>query len=523
MSQKPASSRPLPPPTRVSNGVPWWLWLLIGGFGVFVGITLVKKAIPDDPKLLVKEGFDALEKGDVTAVERNIGKLKQYPEHAADQKLMEGMMYIGKSKPLLAVPLLREAANDPKVRSKAMVQLGSALTRSRQRLEAIEVFETVLKEDESADDARLNLAYLFKDMISWDIALQHLLVLKEHGHKLGSVHQMLADIYFDMGKFADAATEYKAAIEAEPTSPANSSKAARLLKCKMETGEFEGAEEYVSLVDAGGLRDSFRALKLAQDGETEEALSTLEHFLHEMPNDMTANITNAQILAKLDSKDRAVAGLTMLREPASYMTRNLKMFEAVAKLGVTAERPELTITAQKNADQLRDLEAQFAAKLGEVIKTRDNAQSRIELGDLAAAAGNPEVARTIYLAATYIDKAFEPAVEEKMQALYQPLPMLVPLVQLDGAGNIEPPATETAPETSPTPESAPKDEPTDAPKEEAKNDSVPEATPEQKADTPSEPRADATGEPKADGAAPEPNADAPAKPMPETTPEPEPK
>jgi tetratricopeptide (TPR) repeat protein len=181
MSQKPASSRPLPPPTRVSNGVPWWLWLLIGGFGVFVGITLVKKAIPDDPKLLVQEGFDALEKGDVAAVERNIDKLKQYPEHAADLKLMEGMMYIGKSKPLLAVPLLREAANDPKVRSKAMVQLGSALTRSRQRLEAIEVFETVLKEDESADDARLNLAFLFKDMISWDIALQHLLVLKEHG------------------------------------------------------------------------------------------------------------------------------------------------------------------------------------------------------------------------------------------------------------------------------------------------------------------------------------------------------
>jgi hypothetical protein len=87
----------------------------------------------------------------------------------------------------------------------------------------------------------------------------------------------------------------------------------------------------------------------------------------------------------------------MLREPASYMTRSLKMFEAVAKLSTTAERPELAITAQKNADQLRDLEAQFAAKLAEVIKTRDNAQSRIELGDLAAAAGNPEVARTIYL------------------------------------------------------------------------------------------------------------------------------
>jgi tetratricopeptide (TPR) repeat protein len=334
MSQKPASSRQVPPPTRVSNGVPWWLWLVIGGFGVFVGITVVKKAIPDDPKLLAQEGFAALEKGDVAAVERSIEKLKQYPEHAAEVKLMEGMMYIGKSKPLLAVPLLREAADDQSLRTKAMVQLGSALTRSRQRLEAIEVFEAVLKEDDSADDARMNLAFLYKDMVSWETALEHLLVLKEHGHQLGGVHQMLADIYFDMGKFADAATEYKAAIEAEPTSPANSQKAARLMKCAIETGDFEGVDEFTALVDSEGIRDSVRALKLAQKGETEEALSALEHVLQEIPNDTTANVTHAQILAGLDSKERAIEGLTLLREPASYMTRSLKMFEAVAKLGI---------------------------------------------------------------------------------------------------------------------------------------------------------------------------------------------
>jgi len=462
----------------VSNGIPWWLWLVIVGFGFFVGVTVIKKAIPEDPKLIVQQGLDALAKGDVVGVERSVEKLKQYPEHAADLKLLEGMMYIGKSKPLLAVPLLQEAANDPNLRVKALTQLGSAFTRSRQRMEAIEVFETVLKEDESADDARLNLAYLHKDMISWDTAIQHLLVLKEHGHQLGAVHQMLADIYFDMGKFADAATEYKAAMEAEPTSPANSQKATRLLKCRMETGDFEGVEEFITLVDSGGIRDSVRALKLAQQGDTDEALSTLEHLLQESPNDMTANLTNAQILAGLDSKEKAIEALTTLREPASYMTRSLKMFEAVAKLGATAERPELAITAQKNADQLRDLESQFTAKLSEVIKTRDDAQSRIDLGDLAAAAGQTEVARTMYLGATYIDKSLEAKVEKKIEALYQPLPLLVPLAQLNGDANAEPPAVEPAPETGSTPEAASTEEPKDAPKEEAKDETAPEATPE---------------------------------------------
>jgi tetratricopeptide (TPR) repeat protein len=307
------------------------------------------------------------------------------------------------------------------------------------------------------------------------------------------VHQMLADIYFDMGKFSDAAIEYKAAIEAEPTSPTNSQKATRLLNCKMETGDFEGDDEYVSLVDAGGVRDSFRSLKLAHDGETEEALSTLENFLHEMPNDMTANVANAKILASVDSKERAVAGLTMLREPASYLTRNLQMFEAVAKLGATAERPELAITAQQNADQLKDLESQFSAKLNEVIKTCDNAQSRIELGDLAAAAGHPEVARTMFQGATFIDKSLELAAEGKIQSLYQPLPILVPLVQLNGEGNSESPAVEPVPDAGSAPEAASNEEPKDdAPKEEAKDQTTPEAPPE----TTPEPKADAPTEPK---------------------------
>jgi hypothetical protein len=186
----------------------------------------------------------------------------------------------------------------------------------------------------------------------------------------------------------------------------------------------------------------------------------------------------------------------------------------------------LTITAQKNADQLRDLEAQFTAKLNEVIQTKENAQSRVDLGDLAAAAGNPEVARSIYLAATYIDKSFESAVEEKLQALYQPLPILVPLVQLDGNGNIEPPAAEPAPKADPASETPPKEDATEAPKGDAKDTSTPDAakpettpesgtTPEPKADAPAEPAADAPAEPKADAPA--------GDPEPGVTPEPAPK
>jgi len=449
MSQKPASSRPLPPPTRVSNGIPWWLWLVIGGFGLFVGVTVFQKAIPDDPKLLVQEGFDALSKGNVAVVERNVAKLRQYPEHAADTKLLEGMLYIGKSKPLLAVPLLREAADDPKLRVKALTQLGSALTRSRQRLEAIEVFETVLKEDESADDARLNLAFLYKDMISWETSLQHLLVLKEHGHSLGAVHQMLAEIYFEMGKFDEAAAEYKAAIEAEPASPANSQKASRFISSKIESGNLEGIEEFASMVDGPGVRAAAEALALAQKGDTDEALSSLDHALHEAPNDVTSNLAYAKIMSELNSKERAIEALSALQEPARYMTRNLKMFEYVAKLAVAAEKTDLALTAYKNVEQLKDLESQFASKLSEVIKTRENAQARIELGDLARAVGRLETARSLYVGATNLDKSLEATVEEKVNSLYMPLPVLVEMPQEENPGSADPAAEPVPAEPAP--------------------------------------------------------------------------
>ena len=119
MSQKPAPSRPVPSPTRVSEGLPWWLWLFLVVFGVFVVTTLVRKAIPEDPRVYVQEGMAALESGDVATIERSVQKLKDFPEHAAEQNLLEGMLYLGKSRPLLAIPFLQHASKDPTVRIKA--------------------------------------------------------------------------------------------------------------------------------------------------------------------------------------------------------------------------------------------------------------------------------------------------------------------------------------------------------------------------------------------------------------------
>ena len=145
------------------------------------------------------------------------------------------------------------------------------------------------------------------------------------------------------------------------------------------------------------------------------------------PNDTTANLTYGKIMAGIGSKEKAIEALASLQGPISSQTRNLKLFEVVVKLATIAEEHGIAATAQQNVDQLKDLESQFSAKLADVVKTREGAaQARIELGDLAAATGRFELARSIYQGAVYIDNTLEAAVETKMQALYALQPPPVP-------------------------------------------------------------------------------------------------
>ena len=458
MSQNPARSRPVPAPSRVSGGIPWWLWLILVVFGVSVVTTLVRKAIPEDPRIYVQEGMAALENGDLDAIELSVQKLKGFPEHAAELKLLEGMLYLGKSKPLLAIPLLQDASKEPAIRIKALTQLGNAYMRSRQRVECIAAYESAIQEDENTDDARLNLAYVLKDMISWDEALKHLAILLERRFKPGVVHQMMADIYADRGQYAEAAAAYETAMSADPTNPGNSAKASRMIACRIETGNLEGAEEFLSGVDAAGIRESARALILSEKGETQQALSTLDQVLQESPNEPTASLTYGRIMAGIGSKEKAIEALTNLQQLIRMQTRNLKLYEVVTALATTAEKEEIAATAQQNVDQLKDLESQFSAKLAEVCKTREGTQARIELGDLAAATGHLELARTFYQSTGFMDTTLEAAAEAKIQELYVTQP---PLVQLGNIGEGTEPVAPADPGPEVTPE--PKSEPTPAP------------------------------------------------------------
>lgn len=457
MSQMPAPTKLIAAPPRVSGGIPWWLWLILVVFGAFVINTLVRKAIPEDPQIFVDEGMAALQKGNSAVIERSVQRLKDFPEYAPEQKLLEGMMYLAKSKPLLAIPFLQDASKEPKTRIKALTQLGNACMRSHQRVDGIIAYEAALKADENCDEARLNLAQILKEMISWDEALKHFAILEERRFQLSAVQQAMAEIYADMGEYAKAANLYEASLAADPTSPSNSAKASDLITCRMETGNLEGIEEILKHVDSLCVRESARALALAAKDDTKQALSALDQALQDNPNDVTASIIYGEIMAGIGSKEKATEALVNLQKLIGHNARNLKLFEIVTKLATIAEDEKVAGIAQQNVDQLKDLETQFFAKLNEVVKSLEGAQARIELGDLAAATGHLKLARLVYKGAFMMDDQAESIVTAKLAALYVDQPPLVPMVN-SSEGTPAAPLSDPAPEAVPRPETTPEPE-----------------------------------------------------------------
>lgn len=194
-----------------------------------------------------------------------------------------------------------------------------------------------LQEDQNMDEARLNLARIYKNMISWEDATKQLTILVERKFAPGDVQQMLGDIYADMGQYAEAATAYEAAILVDPTNPTNSETTSRLLMCRIETGNVEGLEELLQGVDAPGVRESTRALILAGKDEIEGALSALDLTLLENPNDLIANQTYGKIMAKSGSKEKSIEAAD---KPAATDRDAHTQFEIIRGRGRTGENRE---------------------------------------------------------------------------------------------------------------------------------------------------------------------------------------
>ncbi len=423
--------------------------LIVLGGGI--GFSLLTKSIPVDPAVMFAEAIAASEKQDGKLVQEISEKLKDFPEYSRQQKLLEGMLFLGRSRPVKAIPFLKEASEEKSIRGRALMFLGTAYAQAEDPRMSISTFEMALSEDENANAIRQNLASMLTDLLAWDEALSQLSILVEKEYKLAQVLKMRADIRLDLELFSEAATDYAASIKADKNDPLNSLKAERLVKCLVKTGELQKADEYIEGVDQPGTADYLNAEKLVAADKSAEALVILQQFRERAPNDPQMGLMFGKIMLKQNTKEKAEEALVILGNVVRISTRDIELFRIIVDLAKIAGDDQLAGLAQQNVELLTEKNKLYAEKLAATIKTREDFALRMELGEAAHEVGRLEIATKVYDAIQryYPDKLDE--ISGLRTRLYEPQRQLVNIFGVKEASekSLEPGTSPTEPVNPP--------------------------------------------------------------------------
>ncbi len=390
-------------------------------------VALVQRSIPEDPVELFNQALVAADKQDANTIKVAAEKLSAYPEFAMKKKLLDGLLQMGSSRPVKAIVLLKEASAEPEIRTRALMMLGAAYAQSEDLKRSVETFELVLKENEDSSDARFRLASVYKEMLALDSSLSHLEALIKSEYKISECCRMRGDILFDRRQFADAASDYEAAIGADKNNPVNSVIAERLIQCLLKVGDLKKAEGYLNLVDQTAAKSFFEAEKLLQSGDLAKLAVLVETIQKNSTYDPRGHILYGRRMLKEGTADKAAEGLVGLKESLRVVTRNADLYQVVAEIAQIAGDEKLANCAKENLVQLQALDKEFLNQLAAVSKTHDGYEERLKLAQLSREIGQLDFSTRVYDSMTraYPDKT--PELTSLKDQLYMILPPLVPL------------------------------------------------------------------------------------------------
>jgi lipopolysaccharide biosynthesis regulator YciM len=406
MSQKSASSAPAP--SRVSGGVPWWLWGILVLVGGTIIASIVSSSIPEDPEKIYDQVIAGINSQNKQMADTNLAKLRAYPEYAKKCQLLDGMLELAGARPVKAIKTLEAIVDDKDVRPLALRSLGSAYAQADQRWKAIETFELLLKEDPKSDEARFSLALLHFQNLSWDEARKHIDDLVDSKYQPESVLQMKADVYEELGEFNTAIDALSESINAKANDPSNGTKASNLLTLMAQGGQTERAEDFLQYVDQAMIRNFVEAEKLLKKGDVAGAQNLAMDMRKENPLALLANKFLSKVMLAYGTKEKAVEGLALLRATLQGQ-RDIDLYRNVAAIARLAGNEPYAALVQQNVDQLEELDKRFSEKLQQVVKTVDDAAIRLELFQLAAETGRFKLAIKVIdgLEGFYPDRASE--------------------------------------------------------------------------------------------------------------------
>ena len=246
--------------------------------------------------------------------------------------------------------ILKEAlAADPR-NAAARAGLGEIALSRRQFQEAVEHLEAALAAAPEADRLHHPLALAYRGLGNLDKAKEHLAKAGRVGVRPSDplmdelaqlrqgemAHLLRGRVAFRFGRYADAAAEFRKAVEARPESV---SARINLGAALTQTGDRRGAVQQfqaaLKLAPDSATAHFNLALLLAQDGYDSEAIQHLEESVRIEPRDGMAHLELAEALVRTG---RPATALIHFEKAAGFVPQEERAWMGQANLLVSMER-----------------------------------------------------------------------------------------------------------------------------------------------------------------------------------------
>lgn len=261
-----------------------------------------------------------------------------------------GEVLLSANRPDEAEAILKQALAEPGSAAAARAALGEVALSRRQFREAAEYLEAALAAAPDADRLHHPLGLAYRGLGEIDKARDHLaragrvgvrpadpLMDELNGLRQGEMaHLLRGRVAFRFGRFADAAAEFRKAVEARPDSvPARINLGSALAQAGDRKGATEQLRQALKLAPDNATAHFNLAVLLIQEGALEEAAGHLQETVRIDPRDGAAHVELAQLLERAGRLDTA---LFHYKKAAGFTPQDERAWMGEANLLVRLER-----------------------------------------------------------------------------------------------------------------------------------------------------------------------------------------
>lgn len=364
-----------------------------------------------------QEAMQQLDDHKPALARRYLSETTGQPSQQTRRALLQGRIFLENGKLFAARQTLLESLDDDQVSVEANYWLGAASYALGDTLAAEQYWLEVLQVDAKHTDTHRSLAMIYYDRGAIDHAVQHLNEVARLAPADARPYRLLGLIHKDYERYGEAATFYRQAL-ARKLIPATLQEvsiefAETLIKTRSYQAALDALQKATSTTDVQVLK----AQCLIGLGESATAAKILDDVLAQHPEHFSGLNERAGIYLEQQQNESAIKMLQHAVElkPTDYLA-NFRLAQSLRAAGKSEEADE----AAERAADIKTKREQFSKLHQDATAKPQDAQVRIELGDLAAELDMPDLSITWYKAAVGLDPQNAPAQQKLQAALASP-------------------------------------------------------------------------------------------------------